>query len=297
MENTVTERLPAHPRFPAADEKYDGLSPMYRMPVDFGPVGGPRNVPLANQRGRYVHTRTQIGVDALTDADAIRPYLPQGCTLDGPPIVRILVSMVRNIGWLAGRGYNIIMVQFPNVRFTGQSDEVVADFLPVLWESLCDPIITGREEIGYPKIYANIPDYEVREGKTRITADWQGFQFIDIEVNSLRPAKRTNPPLPVLTHKYIPTTGDWGQGEVDYLTVTRPDPNAPPLRLDEYYRGNGRFSFRHARWEDLPTQHTVVNALANLPLREFLGSFLALTSQGETDTIGGGNQGGQSPVA
>jgi hypothetical protein len=35
--------------------------------------------------------------------------------------------------------------------------------------------------------------------------------------------------------------------------------------------GIGRFEFRQARWEDMPTQYTYVNALAELPLLEFRG--------------------------
>ena len=31
-------------------------------------------------------------------------------------------------------------------------------FLVVLWENLTDPILTGREELGFSKIYCEIPE-------------------------------------------------------------------------------------------------------------------------------------------
>jgi hypothetical protein len=43
------------------------------------------------------------------------------------------------------------------VTFKGQRDQAVGRFLALMWENLADPIVTGRAEIGQPKLYAEIP--------------------------------------------------------------------------------------------------------------------------------------------
>ena len=60
----------------------------------------------------------------------------------------VAATYMKEIAWLAGRGYNTLGVSFP-ATFTGEEDEVTGNFLTVLWENLTDPIITGREELGF----------------------------------------------------------------------------------------------------------------------------------------------------
>ncbi|MCZ6635451.1 MAG: hypothetical protein O7G87_18785, partial [bacterium] len=51
-------------------------------------------------------------------------------------------------------------------------------------------------------------------------------------------------------------------------------------KLVESWKGDGELKWNRARWEDLPTQYNVVNALADLEVVEYLGGSL-------TRTIGG----------
>ena len=265
------------------------LDAMYRMPWVFGPAAGPRNVPFAHQRQRYANDRAQLTVDALTDEAAIAALLPPGCRLAGEPVLRVGVACVKRIGWLAGRGYNIIAVQFPHVEFAGRNETVAGVFDAVLWENLCDPIITGREEIAIPKIYAEIPDHVVFGRTYSASASWQGFRFLDLEVADLADAPEPRGPAPPrMSYKYLPRTGEWGQADAEYMTVAGPDPLQPPVSVQAYREGRGHFAFRPARWEDMPTQYNVVSALAKMPIRKFLGASLKITSQGETDSVGGG---------
>ena len=57
---------------------------------------------------------------------------------------------MKEIEWLAGRGYNTLGVSFPAV-FEGEVDRATGSLLTVLWENLTDPILTGREELGFSK--------------------------------------------------------------------------------------------------------------------------------------------------
>ena len=265
-----------------------GLKPMYRMPVSFGPSAGPRNLPAdAPFEAGAVHMAS-VSVSALSDADALSALLPEGCELDGAPLLTARITRLYDIGWLAGRSYNIVQVTVP-VTFRHERDLLHASFMPVLWESLADPILTGRDELGHPKLWAEIPDPSVAsqsETEKRIsgTASWLGFKFFDLKTESLQqaPLPQAGGPSRVLTAKYVPRTGAWGEADVDYLTVGTA---GPPAEILEHRQGTGRFAFQPARWEDMPTQYHVVSVLADLPLHEFRSASYLVTRR-SGDPIG-----------
>jgi hypothetical protein len=190
------------------------------------------------------------------------------------------------IEWLAGRGYNILGASFP-VTFKGKQARAAGDFLTVLWENLTDPILTGREEIGFSKIYCELPEPAVLRGETHCIATWLGFRFLDMRVNNLTPVppEQFPPPAPTETedgtltgtlhYKYIPTTGEWGQSDLAYPVLT---PAYTPNRvIKEMWRGDGTVEFHKAKWEDLPTQYTIVNAFQALEIKEYRGASIVKT--------------------
>jgi hypothetical protein len=280
-----------HPALSSLEQA--GLAPMYRMPTVFGPSPGPRNVPAAYQAQRYVHERTVATVEALTDADHVQRLLPDCCRQLGEPTISVSVSWLKNIGWLAGRGYNIVTVQFPRVAFAGANGEVVGDFNAVVWENLCDPIITGREEIAFPQIWAEIPECAAHADGLRGSAAWLGFPFFELDLTGLTASPAPTGARPVLVYKYIPRTGEWGSADAEYMTVSTADPLQPISVVSGHSTGRGRFAFNPARWEDMPTQYLIVNALSELPLLEFRNASLRTSSQGLVDSQGGGNFSGQ----
>ena len=255
-------------------------SAMYRMPSHFGARTGPRRGPA----GQRFHCRdnpraTSYSLSFLTDAAKIEALLPPGFSLRGEPVATINASYMTEIEWLAGRGYNILGLTFP-ARYQGHEETVDGNFLSVLWENLTDPIITGREELGYAKIYCELPEPVILRGTHHITASWLGFRFLDIHISDLQPVD--NPAsaagLPSLHYKYLPRTGKWGTADCSYATMT--PAVAPNRRVLEQSLGKGSFHFHPARWEDMPTQYNIVNALADLPLLEMRGASM-------TKSVGG----------
>lgn len=260
----------------------DGLAPMYRMPVSFGPAPGPRNLPAEQRHRRYDKRTVTLTISARTDADALARLLPRGFAVEEPARIDVSLMMLSEIGWLAGRGYNIVVVRIP-ARWSGE-ENVSGHFVPVLWESMAEPILTGRDELGWPKIFADIPAPVIEDGRWHAWALWDGFPFLELSADDFA---RAEPPVaasPMMFHKYVPRTGHWGEAEVDYFTVTAPDGPAPEVK--SVSRGTGQFEFRHARWEDMPTQYPIVNALADLPLTAFGPASLM-------ETRGGGDVSGQ----
>jgi len=263
---------------------------LYRMPTHFGPSQGPRQ----GEAGRtfacvHSHQTTTYSVSFLTERRQLDALLPPGFETAGEPVVTLEAGYITQIEWLAGRGYNILGVQWP-ARFTGARDVAEGPFLAVLWENLADPIMTGREELGYAKIYGELPEPRVLDGVAHIQAGWLGFTFFEMKVWDLQPLPPAEAaPAPagapgvlrgVLHYKYIPKTEEWGAADVAYATLT-PEGNSQRV-VQEAWAGAGWAQFRRARWEDLPTQSHIVNALAGLEIKEFRGATL-VKSYGSKD--------------
>ena len=249
---------------------------MYRMPTHFGPRAGPRRGP----DGRKFECRdnpfsTTFSVTFLSNAEQLERFLPPGFALDGEPLVTVSASYMTEIEWLAGRGYNTLGVSFP-VRYEGEVDHLSGNFLTVLWENLADPILTGREELGFAKIYCELPAPTRLRGQHHVIASWLGFKFLDLYVDDLREQSRAEIDQlssgGTLHYKYIPRTGEWGKADAAYAVYT---PGATPnRRILERHVGAGRLQFHRARWEDMPTQYNIVNAFAGLEIREYRGASL-----------------------
>ena len=261
------------------------LKPQYRMPRVFGALPGPRNVPRDKWNLPNNQTNLVIAVTVRTDAAALAELLPPGCSLDGDPLVTVSMTFMSNIGWLAGRGYAILNVGFRIAHESRSQGRLTGIFTPVLWENLADPIMTGREELGFAKIYAEMPPPVVIGDSYSAIAAWQGFRFFEIEATDLvDSAMEPAPPTGSFHYKFIPRTGALGEADAAYLEY------APPNRLATGYgglkivrrlTGKGRFRFHPARWEDVPFQYPIINALAALPALEMRGaSVTSLAAEG-----------------
>lgn len=255
---------------------------IYRMPTHFGPAPGPRQLPddVAADSRRHPHCLS-VAASFLTDATRLEQHLPEGFTLDGEPVVTIEFHYLTNIGWLAGRGYTMIHVGWP-ATFTGKRDIATGRFLAAVWENLADPIITGRDEIGHPKLYAEIPAPRVWNASHICEAGWMGFRFLELSARDLQDAE---PPSAsssngTLMLKYIPRTGGWGDAELHQVTFT---PAGDPHRTTQSHQiGTGAVRFHRATWQDLPTMHHVVNSLSDLPVIESRGATVKQTRGGKS---------------
>lgn len=261
---------------------------MYLMPTHFGPALGPRQNP---EGGRFPFQEdpksTTYMVNFLSDAQQLKAMLPPGFELTGEPVVTVSLTYMTEIGWLAGRGYAMLGLTIP-ATFHGQQETVTGDFLTVLWENRTEPIITGREELGFSKIYCALPDPLVYRGRTHCTASWDGYKFMDLTVENLRaltPAEigavlGGRRSAGYLHYKYMPRTGEWGVADAAYATLS--PSGASNQKLEGVWAGEGSVHFHAARWEDMPTQYRIVNAFHALPMLEARGA-LMLKAVGGTD--------------
>jgi len=262
---------------------------IYRMPVSFGPAYGPRAGIGGRKHDTSAVNTTSYSVSFLTRREQLEAIVPPGFQVGEEPVVTIAVTLLRKVQWLAGRGYNLVAVTFP-VVYNGQQDHAVGDFMPVLWENLADPIITGRDEIGYSKIYAEIPEPRVQGNRIDCVAGWLGFKFMDLQIRNLvqlspdeigesQEHSRKQRHDGLMHYKYVPRTGSLTEADVSYPTI-RPSIDAGTLK--EVWTGEGTVEFHEATWEDLPTMVDVVNTLHNLEKVEYRGARMT-KSVGGTD--------------
>jgi hypothetical protein len=238
----------------------------FRMPVEFGPSPGPRQRP---DGGRYEFgdaPRTTATVRFRSEASALEKLLPAGCELDGPPVLTVQHAVLEQLEWLAGRSYSVLRVMFP-VRFRGTRDDVRGPFLCVLWENRADPIITGREELGYPKLYCELPDKRVLRDETCYTAEWDGHQFLRMKLRGLKPSTAPETAMPqadgVLTHRYLPPLESSDYPTIDELVLSPTE--SAYARYESFAVGEGEVEFVRSTWEELPTMFHIINTLADLP--------------------------------
>lgn len=270
----------------------DGM--MYRMPTHFGPACGPRQGPECRNQflGLESGEVRRVSVSFRTDSKQLEELIPDGVGLQlaEEPVVTVTATYMTGLSWLAGRGYNTLGVGFP-VVFNGKRDHAEGSFLAILWENLTEPILTGREELGFSKLYADIPEPHIYQGKVHSVAQWMGFKFVDLIVDnvkqlSLEEAKSFSglKGSAQLHYKYIPKTGDWGKADSAYVTITPLKRGGPPLKVD-VWKGDGTVKFHQATWEEMPTQHTVVNTFQGLTIEEYLGAHMVWTQGGKVEDL------------
>jgi acetoacetate decarboxylase len=212
--------------------------------------------------------------------------LPERFELGSEPVVTVTLQYIKDIEWLAGRGYNTLGISFP-AFFNGKKKRVVGNFLAVIWENLADAIISGREELGFSKIYCEIPEFRKLNRTIICTAQWMDFKFLDLEIKnmvqvpseniqSLAKAKRIDG---TLHYKYIPKTEDWGKSNTECAVLTPADDANCVIK--EAWNGEGIIKFHKATWKDLPTSVNIVNTIQNLEIKEYRGAKLIKTVGGK----------------
>ena len=102
------------------------------MPTVFGPATGPRRGP--DGRGFECAgnpSSTSVSVSYRTNPEQLSSLLPDGFEPGGQPVITVTAKYMKNIQWLAGRGYNTLGLTFPAV-YRGREEVVRGPFLAAL---------------------------------------------------------------------------------------------------------------------------------------------------------------------
>ena len=257
----------------------------YRMPTHFGPALGPRQGP-DGRRFANIETSKDLSVIATFAADAaqLEKMMPPGFSVREPCSITFMFGYVTECEWFAGRGYNLFGATVP-VTFRGEDDIVNGDLQLVLWENKADPIITGREDLGVCKIYCELPEAQFIGDKIICHASWDGCEIAKLTLSNVKEIHLSELPQQpssdgLLNYKYIPKTCTLGESDIAYAVLL---PNEwPNVTLeDAKIASDAKIVFRHATWEELPTQVHIVNTFANLILGECTSAIVVRSHGGK----------------
>ena len=257
----------------------------YRMPTVFGPAIGPRQHPdgrMWTPEETGTMNADWMRVAYRTDPAKLAKLLPPGFELRGEPILSVSCAWFRNLYWLAGRGYGILSLDFP-VTYRGKDEVLEGNFCPIIWEGRPDAILTGREELGFPKMFAEFPEIARDEaaGTASCSAGWMDHTFFEIALTDL--IEEANPIKvlpgssggPQLYYKYMPRTSPGGceGADVSYVTTGAPKGStAANIIMDDFdYRrwtGKGEVKWSTATFEQVPLQFKMINTVADLDILE-----------------------------
>lgn len=262
----------------------------YRMPIMFGPAPGPRQHPegrmwTAEEAGLMNALWTKISY--RTDPEKLAKLLPEGFSLRGEPIVSVSCAWFKDLYWLAGRGYGILSIDFP-VTYQGETERLDGALCPVIWEGSPDAIMTGREELGFSKMFANFTeiDWNEEDGTASCAASWYDHTFFDIHLSDLVEEENPERKLPgsgggaQMYYKYMPRTSPGGQegADIAYVTTSAAPPGSggavANINFDDFefrrWTGKGNLQWHRATWEQLPLSFHVVNGIADLDILEIV---------------------------
>ena len=237
----------------------------YRMPFIWGPMFDRNNIPLIP----YPKTEFLI-LQYKSDPEVISSLLPECYQPAKEPLVTVIFGYFSGLYILAGGEYRIATVQV-SAKFKGQIDSVEGDYVLVMFENDTLPIIGGREDLGVPKIYADISPIKIMtEGHLRCEASLWGHLLFGIDLDPLKEqnklviqvASKSINKNPTLCYKYIPSLD--GPPDADYPTMTKND-----VKIDKLWLGNsGKIFYGSPGFEDVSFTKNIVDTLKTLKLNE-----------------------------
>ena len=235
------------------------------MPFNFGP----RETDQRNS-GWYRDVSMLI-IPYKTDAEMLRKLIPEQFKISDEPTVSVNYARNKDIDWLAGRNYNLISVSVEAI-FSGDVDEVTASYNLVMWENLTDPILTGREMQGIPKIYADIDDISYDNNSANVRMSHFTSPILDIAISDAARLDKKIVDGIVKEKAYMKSFG--------YRYIPNVNPALPPVVAEpilhnsqniftEMSLGKGLVNWHSSSWEQNPTQSHIINKLKRLPILEY----------------------------
>ncbi|KAH0345428.1 FAD/NAD(P)-binding domain-containing protein, partial [Aureobasidium melanogenum] len=258
----------------------------WRMPVSFGPSPGPRQALYTNQPQPARHsTFTTASIKFKTSRTFLQNLLPtESFQFKDPGTIAYASFSQTTLGkmeWLGGSGYRHFGMYIHGVRYTKQNGETVdGTYLPLLFESLTDPIVSGRDELGMPKVFCDV-DVRHRENSYRVRTSWQGSMFGKFNLDELEEADPAaeagtiggEADYGILTYKYSPAVGERGKADAAYAVVVphAEESKVVPSKVTKLWKSKKpNFQFDALTQQDLPTLHHIVSKLVQTPVYEFV---------------------------
>ncbi|KAK3114897.1 hypothetical protein LTR53_006318 [Teratosphaeriaceae sp. CCFEE 6253] len=247
----------------------------WRSPLGFGLLQGPRQDAAGRSHAASLKTSTSrtASVRFATSATVLRGLFPSErysfASRDTVQCATLTLQTLDRLAWLGGHGYDLVGFYVHGVCYRQADGTVVQGrYCPLMIENLADPIITGREELGVPKVFSDI-DVVCSDGGVRATLSWWGARWLELAWSQLSDSSDdTGIPAEenLLVHKYIPSTAKTGTADADYAVLIRTaQEDARVLRRRRCQAADAQFRFSNPGVGALPTLSNIAEAMAEIP--------------------------------
>jgi hypothetical protein len=259
----------------------------WRAPIGFGPAPGPRQDVWGRRREALQSTFVTASIKFKTSRTFLQNLFPtESFTFKSPGTVAYAsfsVTTLDKMAWLGGGGYNHFGLYIHGVHYKKKDGSTIdGTHMAVLFENSADPILTGREELGMPKLFCDI-DIQRSDTSYKMQASWRGAKFCDFNLEGLETVDVASEKgtiggeadYGVLVYRYIPAVGKKGEADIEYPVVVPhgEDAKVVPSTVHKLFKPQkSSVSFDRRDWEALPTLHHVVDVLADIPIYEIVGA-------------------------
>jgi hypothetical protein len=226
---------------------------------------------------------TKANFKIKTSATLLRTLFPNShysfVLSDSVAYASFSIESFHNLAWLGGHGYDLLAFYIYGVQYKDcQGRRRKGTYCPIMFENLADPIITGRDELGFGKVFS---DLAIRRTNSTFeaTLTWKGAQWAHFKLNGLKPETINQSTSDgdadvsegILLHKYIPSTGGEGKPDADYDVLVLDEPGASTLQSKLASEPkNVDFKIESLGEQKLPTLHPFVDRLAEIPVFEVI---------------------------
>ncbi|KAK5733580.1 hypothetical protein LTR17_009568 [Elasticomyces elasticus] len=247
-------------------------------PLGFGLLQGPRQDLLGRSHADSlkISTSREASVRFTTSATVFRCLFPSDrysfASRDTVQQASFTVQSLDGLAWLGGGGYDLVGLYIHGVRYQ-QTDStfVTGKYCPVMIENLADPIITGREELGVPKVFSDI-DIHRSDTTLHASLSWRGTCWAELHWSVLSPQstgmmQAVSPAEDLLVHKYIPSSANKGAADANYAVLIKTaSESCQVLGQQGCAPLNASFAFSSPEPHLIPTLSNVAQGLAEIPV-------------------------------
>jgi acetoacetate decarboxylase len=239
----------------------------YLMPVSFGET--------RPHKGGVFGGVWSLSTSYSTDKDALAALLPSPFEPADEPLVTVFYQKCSKVNFLAGGSYNLIGINLA-AFFDGKRDQVKGNYSLVMWENNTVAITRGRELLGVPKMFADIPDPYRIEDDWRVQASENGHVLLEMILKNVRPLSEEDVATMNaeqkdnhwMSWKYIPNVNGFG-ASVSHATLIGAEST-----VVKAWSGEGTIRYGEVTWETNPENVDIIRGLKALVIKEYVGGFL-----------------------
>ena len=232
----------------------------YHMPVHF------RGTPAGEVMNPLYGDVFVLSADLTTEMEALAQFVPKDFEIL-EPVVNVQYNDCRSVDWMSHGEYRILKFAVP-VRYLGNDEGLTGLYPLVLWEDKTEPILTGREDTGMPKMFADISIERRWEDHWFVRASYEGTTFVKLDfwdkeaagADEIAAGNEATHRVNDFGWRYIPNVR--GGGAALSHAVLYPS----EAHMDTIWHGEATLTWTPYDWWENIIQAPIIRGVSSLPI-------------------------------